>query len=130
AEKQWKKPFREKLAEFFSLDEAGADALTESIRRNLSEGNLKFVVLMDRLEDRLKDLITYVNQNSQFDIYAVELEYYKHDVYEIIIPRIFGDEVKKDIKTKAPGRLWTWDLFKQRLREFGEEEVMAAQQMI
>lgn len=129
-EKQWKMTFRDKLAEFFSLDEGGVDDLTESMRRNLAEGSLKFVVLMNKLDERLKDLVTYVNQNSQFDIYAVELEYYKHDTYEIIIPRIFGDEVTKDLKTRSPSRLWNWDLFKQRLREFGEEEVKAAQQII
>ena len=72
--------------EFFSLDEEGADDLTKSMRTNLDEGSFKFVVLMDKLEERLKDLVTYVNQNSQFDIYAVELDYYKHDIYEIVIP--------------------------------------------
>jgi hypothetical protein len=129
-EKQWKMTFRDKLAEFFSLDEKGVDDLTDSMRKNLDEGSLKFVVLMDKLDEQLKDLVTYVNQNSQFDIYAVELEYYKHDIYEIIIPRIFGDEVTKTSKTKSSGRLWNWDLFKQRLRECGEEEVTAAQQII
>jgi hypothetical protein len=128
--KQWKMTFREKLADFYSLEEEDVNALIESMQKNLGEGNLKFVVLMDKLDDRLKDLITYVNQNSQFDIYAVELEYYKHDIYEIIIPRIFGDEVKKDVKSKTPSKRWNWELLKQRLREMGEEEVVAAQAII
>ena len=34
---------------------------------------------MDAVEDRLKDLIVYINQNSQFDIYAVQMEYYKFE---------------------------------------------------
>ena len=73
------------------------------IKNNLSEGNIKFVVLMDSLDDRLKDLILYVNQNSKFDIYAVDFEYYKHDQFEIVIPKLYGSEVKKDIllKTRA-----------------------------
>jgi hypothetical protein len=129
-EKQWNMTFRDKVAEFFSLDEEGVDDLMESMRKNLDEGSLKFVVLMDKLEERLKDLVMYLNQNSQFDIYAVELDYYKHDVYEIVIPRIFGDQVKKDVKTRSSGKQWNWELIKQRLREFGEEEVMAAQKII
>ena len=76
--------------------------MLNSVRNNLSDGLLHFVILIDSLDARLKDLILYVNQNSQFDIYAVELEYYKHDTYEIIIPRIFGAEVKKDIKNGKP----------------------------
>jgi hypothetical protein len=51
---------------------------------------------MDSMDERLKDLITYINQKSQFDIYGVELEYYKHDEYEIVIPKMYGVEVKKD----------------------------------
>ena len=100
-EKQWGISFHDKLAEFFSLNDEDSDALVESMRRNLSEGNLKFVVLMDKLDDRLKDLITYVNQNSQFDIYAVQIEFYKHEEYEIVIPKLYGAEVKKDVSART-----------------------------
>jgi hypothetical protein len=53
---------------------------------------------MDSMDERLKDLIIYVNQNSQFDIYAVQLEYYKFQEYEIMIPKMFGVEVKKNVR--------------------------------
>jgi hypothetical protein len=94
---QWKMPFRDKLAEFFAFEEADADLLIDAMRRNLSDGRLKFVILMDELEDRLKDLITYVNENSQFDIYAVQIEYYRHEEYEIVIPKLYGTEVRKEV---------------------------------
>ena len=103
-------PLISKLREFFELSEEGAAELLENIRSTLSEGAFKFVVLMDKLEARLKDLVIYVNQNSQFDVYAVEFEYYKHDTQEIIVPKIFGAEVKKEIAvsgTNSPRRKWT-----------------------
>lgn len=130
AEKQWKMPFRDKLAEFFSFEAAGTDLLIDAMRRNLSDGKLKFVVLMDELEDRLKDLITYVNENSQFDIYAVQIEYYRHEEYEIVIPKLYGTEVRKAVGARSSGKLWTWDLFKERLQERGKEDVEAAQHII
>jgi hypothetical protein len=132
AEKQWRIPLREKLADFFALEEEGVDSLIESMRRNLSDGTLKFVVLMDRLEDRLKDLITYVNENSEFDIYVVQIELYKYEDYEIVIPKLYGAEAKKDVGSRRPqGKVWTWDLLKERLLcEYGEQEVTAAQQII
>ncbi|MBI1833358.1 MAG: hypothetical protein HYR90_00885 [Candidatus Andersenbacteria bacterium] len=121
----------DKIQEFFQLPTEDAIAVIDKARSNLNDGVFHFVVLMDKLDDRLKDLILYVNQNSQFDIYAVELEYYKHDTYEIIIPRIFGAEVKKDISTKkSSGQRWDWDSFKQRLAESGEEAITAARQII
>jgi hypothetical protein len=95
--KQFQQTFKEKYAEFFALEDATESI--QSIRTNLSEGIIKFVVLMDTLHEALKDLVLFVNQNSKFDIYAVELEYYKHKSFEIIIPKLFGTEVKKDVKS-------------------------------
>lgn len=87
--------FNEAFERFFGLETAN-DALS-NIKNNLSEGKIKFVVLMDKLHEALKDLVVYVNQNSKFDLYAVELEYYKHGSFEVIIPKIYGSEVKKTI---------------------------------
>lgn len=105
-------PLNEKLEAFFGFDEEDLSLFWGNVRSNLNEGNFKFVVLMDKLHDRLKDLIVFLNQNSQFDLYAVELEYYKHESFEIIIPRLFGAEVKKDIAVKSSGsakRNWTME---------------------
>jgi hypothetical protein len=122
----------EKIKDFFGLSDEEVSNTIEKARINLNDGIFHFVVLMDKLDDRLKDLILYVNQNSQFDIYAVELEYYKHDTYEIIIPKIFGAEVKKDIKTISTSKKqWNWDLFKEKLSTvFGEDEVTAAEEIL
>jgi hypothetical protein len=100
----------EKIKEFFQLGDEEVAAIIEKARANLNDGAFHFVILMDKLEDRLKDLVLFVNQNSQFDVYVVELEYYKHDSYEIIIPKIFGAEVKKDISvssTSSVRQKWT-----------------------
>lgn len=122
----------EKIKEFFGITDEEVSQVIDRVRSNLNGGLFHFVILMDELDDRLKDLILYVNQNSQFDIYAVEFEYYKHENQEIIIPRIFGTEVKKDIKTTArgSGKLWNWELFKLRLQDTGEEEVTVAEKII
>lgn len=119
----------QKLQEFFELAEEDTAALLESVRKNLSEGAFRFVVLMDQLDARLKDLVVYVNQNSQFDVYAVELEYYKYEANEIIIPKIFGAEVKKDIAI-SPGnslrKKWTEQMLLEDARhKFSEEEFRA-----
>jgi len=90
--------------EYFGLTDEGRDQLIQQVLQNFQDGSFKFVVLMDTLHEQLKSLILYLNQNSQFDIYAVELKYYKHEAYEIVIPRLFGSEVKKDLTSKTkPG---------------------------
>lgn len=113
-QKQFDMSLLDKLKDSFQLDDENTTPLIHNIRRNLSEGHFKFVVLMDKLEDRLKDLIVYINQNSHFDVYAVELEYYKHDQYEIIIPKLYGAEVKKDVKSSGSNsarKVWSIESF-------------------
>ena len=107
--KKFKVSFEEKVKDFFKIDEEQTGILLEAIRTNLQHGNIRFVILMDAVDDRLKDLIVYINQNSQFDIYAVQMEYYKFESYEIMIPKLFGVEVKKSMtsnSTGSPRRKW------------------------
>lgn len=99
--KQFGMNLLEKIEDFFGNEEP--QLTVDTIARNVAKGNIKFVILMDTVQDRLKDLITYVNQNSRFDVYAVDLEYYKHDEFEIVIPKLYGAEVKKDVANYDDG---------------------------
>ncbi len=128
-QKVFKMSATEKISNFFNLEEEESMVVMEKVKDNLNEGIFHFVVLMDKLDNRLKDLILYVNQNSQFDIYAVELEYYKHKEYEIIIPKIYGTEVKKSIEVKSSGssrRKWTEDEVINKAKETLNEEMFSA----
>lgn len=101
---------QQRLTEFFNLAEDEVTGLLDNLRANLQEGRFRFVVLMDRLHDQLKDLIVFLNQNSRFDIYAVEVDYYKHEGYEILIPKLYGAEVKKSAGLTPSGRKFgKWD---------------------
>ena len=99
--KQFNKDFKEAFSDFFGIEDT-SEAFG-NISDNLNSGNIKFVVLMDKLHNQLKDLIVYINQNSHFDIYAVEVEYYKHEEFEIIIPKLYGAEVRKEVVSKKSG---------------------------
>ncbi len=107
-QKKFNVSLSEKLKDFFGIEENEVAMLLDRMRNNLNDGKFHFVVPMDHIEDRLRDLILYINQNSQFDIYAVEFEYYKHDTYEIIIPKLFGAEVKKDIGVNSSSNRQKW----------------------
>ncbi len=109
AQKKFSIGLYEKLSDFFGIEEKEATVLIENIRDNLDGGKFKFVVLMDQLHDQLKDLILFLNQNSKFDVYAVELEYYKHQEFEIMIPKLFGAEVKKSLSVSRSSGRGHWD---------------------
>lgn len=114
----------EKIKEFYGVEQEEIDLMLEKMRTNLKEGNIKFVILMDSIDERLKDLIIYVNQNSQFDIYAVQLEYYKFSEYEIMIPKLFGVEVKKNIKGAGENKRmrWTEDGFIAEVQKLSQSQ--------
>lgn len=99
--KQFNMTLLEQIQSFFNITAEEADVILENMQTNLNNGTFRFVVLMDNLERRLKDLILFMNRNSQFDVYAVELEYYKHEDFEIIIPKLYGAEIKKEVKSTS-----------------------------
>ncbi len=127
ANKHFERDFKDKFCEFFDIDDA--DTSIENIKTNLEDGSIKFVVLMDKLEPRLKDLIGYINQNSKFDVYAVELDFYKHEEFEIIIPKLYGAEVRKEvkIKTNSSGRRFRWNdqSFRTKISELPNDKKRA-----
>ncbi|MEI7579286.1 MAG: hypothetical protein WCJ58_04575 [bacterium] len=112
---QFKCTLEEKLISFFGLEENEVNDTIEGIKNSLNEADFKFLIVMDKLVDNLKDLIIFLNSNSQFDVYAVELEYYKVAEYEIIIPSLFGNEVKKEVTSSSQSgrRIWTKEIFFQ-----------------
>ena len=120
--KEFSISFIEKLMLFFELTEEHTENLVENIENNFKEGNFKFIILMDQIGERLKDLIIYMNQNSKFDIYGVCFKHYNLDKYEIIIPKIFGADIKKDVPTRSKKIQWDQALFFADLNKNCNEE--------
>lgn len=117
--------FNQRVKNFFGIGDEEISVLIENLKKNLNEGNFKFVVLMDKLRSQLKDLIVFINENSRFDIFAVEMEYYKHEDYEIMIPKLFGAEVKKDIGVSSSSARGEWN--KERFFQSLEQNLEKSQ---
>jgi hypothetical protein len=121
-----------KLSEFFGFAPEAVPGYLQLLKDVVSKGMFRFVVLMDRIDDRLKDLISFVNANSRFDVLGVELEFYQHKDFEIIIPQLYGAEGKKEVAAAAsPKRQWDEAMFFEELqRNRSETEVAAARQIL
>lgn len=131
AQKNFQLSFAEKVQEFFDFDEDGYESFLDRLRRGLNDGDIKFVILMDSMDERLKTLIHYVNQNSQFDIYAVRLEFYNFNDHEIIIPKIFGVDVKKNVRGNASEKQWDEVMFFKEFERKGlTQEALVAKQIL
>jgi len=98
--------------------------LVASAAQNCEDGAFRFLVLMDRMGDRLKRLIRYVNRFCRFDLYGVEFEFYEHDDLHIAIPRLYGTE---SVKVVDGGRsTWNEDKYFDHVQEtLGDKGVQA-----
>lgn len=101
----------ESLLEKIEKSLGSSKDILDSIKQNLSSGTFKFIILMDKVPVHLKNLIMYINQNSQFSIYAVELDYYTHEDQKILIPHIFGAESKKKAVSISGRKKWNEESF-------------------
>jgi hypothetical protein len=107
-QKQYGTALEDQIASAFGKDDEGTSQLLQATADCLEDGTFVFMVLMDQVHDGLRDLVSYLNANSHFQLYAVELEYYQHDSYEILMPHVFGAEVKSAASLRTePARSWT-----------------------
>lgn len=133
SQKKWNMSLQQKLQDYFGVTEEEVQKQIENFRSNLDEGTFKFVVLMDTLHSQLKDLILFLNQYSKFNIYVAEIEYYKFETYEIMIPKLFGAEVKKDVSVSKPrseARVWDEESFFAELRQNADDETVTKMRQI
>jgi hypothetical protein len=133
SQKKWSMSLQQKLQEFFGNSEEEVQKQIDIFRGNLDNGTFKFVVLMDTLHSQLKDLILFLNQYSKFNIYVAEIEYYKFETYEIMIPKLFGAEVKKDISVSKPrseARVWDEESFFAELSQNADDETITKMRQI
>jgi hypothetical protein len=101
-----------KLCEYYGFEAETISGYLDGLKQNVKNGAFRFVVLMDKMDDRLKDLISFVNSNSRFEILGVELEFYKHTEFEIIIPKLFGAEQRKAFDAGLKSQIrWDKDKF-------------------
>jgi hypothetical protein len=97
----FKRPFLELTKDFFGFDERGMEVFKDALIKNWDDGVFKFVVYMDRVGDDLKNLVTYINKRSRFDIYIVGVDFYQRDGMEIIIPKMYGVPDRKELSNQS-----------------------------
>lgn len=116
--------WRTKLLDFLGGDESALADRLATIEQNARAGRFWFVILMDRLDDGLRELISFVNKSSQFKILGVELDFYVHEGFEIVIPKLYGGESANDPRSPTPGgtprkRKWDKLSFDEAEKRFG-----------
>jgi len=119
-----KRNARQEIAKQFELNPEETDRLLEHAAQNITNGRFNFVVLMDHIDENLKNLITFVNANTVFTIYGVEFEFYGVDEESTLaIPRLHGAETPKGTAHQGAGPIMDESFFEQAATTVSPETV-------
>jgi hypothetical protein len=109
-----KRSARQEIEKQFELNAEEADSLLANAAQNIINGHFNFVVLMDHIDENLKNLITFVNANTVFTMYGVEFEFYSIDEESTLaIPRLHGTETPRSTARKGAGPITDETFFEQ-----------------
>jgi len=95
------------------IEDEEKEDFIEIMKDSFNNKAYKFFIVMDKVPEEIKNVITFLNEISKIDIYAVELEYYEDEStsYQIIIPKLIGLIPKKEYVKTARARVWNEDTF-------------------
>jgi len=114
------------FSKFFEITDDESSEAIDKLKKNIESREFTFVVLMDKLDEKLKNLILFINDNSNFRIFAVELKYFKYENLELTIPKIFGTEGNDNSTISGSRRKWDEKTFFDDANTRMEKERVAA----
>ncbi|MGB2963672.1 MAG: hypothetical protein WBB69_06765 [Anaerolineales bacterium] len=120
------------LVDTFENEFGHSQPVLDGIKSCLQNGSFQFLILMDEVHSPLKNLILYMNENSRFSVYAVEMEYYEHDGYQILIPHLFGAESQRKASSVSESGRRKWDeasFFEDAEQKLNKKEVDAIRRL-
>ncbi|MCD6462064.1 MAG: hypothetical protein J7L61_04925 [Thermoplasmata archaeon] len=114
------------LSSSFGYEGEQLENLLGGIKNSFENRLYNFFIVMDKVPEEIKEVIMFINQNSKFDIYAVELEYYEDNGYQIVIPKLFGKIPKKET-TVRERRMWDeksfFEVIEEKLGKENKEKI-------
>jgi len=129
ARKAPKRPLREEIQAQFDLEGDDVDQVLARAAENVLAGRFRFVVLMDQMDEDLKNLISFVNANSEFSVFGVELEFYGLGDATLAIPRLYGAETTRTTGTTAAATVRDEAFFEQAEKRLSGQYVSALREL-
>lgn len=97
--------------------------LRRGVTENLARGTFTLVVAVDEITEELKRIIEYLNgaTRDEVKVLGLELQYVKEGGTEILIPRTYGEGLKK-VQTGASTNTWTAERFDDAIAQLHEPD--------
>ncbi len=106
----------------------------ERIDSNIGSNRMRLIIASDEIPPELKQIIEFLNDASDFDIYGIEVQLFsgKDSNRKILAPRLVGlTEAARERKSSSTGSRWTYERFIEELqRESSSEAVAFADELL
>lgn len=97
------------------IEKPGDEDFRAKVEQNLRSGKIRLLVAVDKLVEPLRATVTFLNENSKFDILLLQVKNFEEsESRKVLIPTLFGYKAK--LPTSRPQRI-NEDIFLARCRE-------------
>ncbi|MEA3312733.1 MAG: hypothetical protein U9Q76_11000 [candidate division WOR-3 bacterium] len=128
-------PLYQTMAE--KVEDFEESVFKENLTDNLKEGRFTLIVAVDRINDELREIILYLNAHSDCTVGALELEYFRDEQRELLVPHLYGGPEVKEASGRetSSGKTRRWDrdsFFKdaREEQELDEEYIKALEELL
>lgn len=110
------------------LQSSESQGITEQIESNLRTGNVKALIASDIVPDTLRDTISFINRNSSFDIFVMQIQLYVKESMRIFIPVVYGltDKPRQGRELVK----WNEELFMEEASELDSEIILRIKDLL
>jgi len=98
----------ELVRETYDNPEWDEEEFRSNVEENLEEGNFILVIVVDKINDSLAQIIRFLNScgNPKFSFAALEIRRYQSDQTEILVPRVDGDPRHETERVTTTRKRW------------------------
>jgi hypothetical protein len=90
------------------------ESFTKQVENNLHSGRVRLIVAVDEVGEQAQRIITFLNANSTFDIYLLQVSSFAQaDEGRILVPTLHGYARKTG--TSRATRDWSWEAYEREL---------------
>jgi len=98
-------------------DDWSSEEFMAAVSANLRDGNFALFIVVDEINEELRRIIDFLNTKTleAFNLYALELKYFKAAAGEIVLPQVYGVSQERSSTRRLGLPLWENSSFRQSL---------------
>jgi hypothetical protein len=102
-------------------EEFQIEEFIKTVSHNLQQGEFRLIIFCDRVDERTKRTVEYLNEMSKFDIYCASADFYESDETHFIKPYLITKDRERTVTGKQhAGKITIEEYIKSIPAEFEE----------